>query len=75
MKAMTCAQMGGPCDAKITGSTPDEIIANGMKHLEESHPDMAEQVKAADPQDPMMIEWNRKFREDYAAAPEVTPEA
>ena len=68
---MTCSQMGGPCDAKITGATPDEVMANGMKHLEAAHPEMAAQVKATPKDDPMMVEWNKKFMADFEAAPEA----
>lgn len=68
MKTMTCAQLGGPCDAKFTGSTPDEMIANAMKHLEAAHPEMAAQVKATPKDDPTMVEWNKKFMADFAAA-------
>ena len=71
MKTMTCAQMGGACDAAITGSTKEEMLANGMKHLEEAHPEMAAQVKAMAPEDPAMVEWSKKFAEDFAAAPEA----
>jgi len=71
MKMMTCAQMGGECDAQITGSTADELMANGMKHLEEAHPEMAAQVKSASPEDPMMVAWNEKFQKDFEAAPEM----
>ena len=68
---MTCAQMSGPCDAKITGSTPDEMIANAMKHLEAAHPQMAADVKATPKTDPMMVAWSEKFATDFAAAPEM----
>lgn len=68
---MTCAQMGGECDAEITGSTADEMMANGMKHLEEAHPKMAADVKAASPDDPMMKAWGEKFAKDFEAAPEM----
>ena len=68
---MTCAQMGGPCEAAIMGSTPDEMMMNGMKHLEEAHPDMAAKVKATAKDDPMMVEWNKKFMADFEAAPET----
>jgi len=30
-----------------------------------------EDVKKADPNSPMMVEWNKKFQEDFTAAPEV----
>lgn len=68
---MTCSQMGGPCDVKITGSTPNEIITNGMKHLEAVHPQMAVDVKAASPTEPMMVAWNEKFKKDFEDAPEM----
>jgi predicted small metal-binding protein len=71
MKTLTCAQMGGGCDAKISGNTPDEMMMNGMKHLEEAHPQMAADVKAAPKDDPMMVEWGKKFKADFDNAPEM----
>ena len=68
---MTCSQMGGMCDAKILGSTSDEMMANGMKHLEEAHPEMAADVKKMPDTDPMMVSWNEKFQKDFEAAPEI----
>lgn len=68
---MTCAQMGGMCEEKITGSTPDEMMSNGMAHLEAAHPDMAATVKAMPADDPKMVEWNEKFMKDFADAPET----
>ncbi len=71
MKMMTCRQLGGPCDEKITGSTPDEMMANGMKHLEKAHPQMAADVKSMPEDDPKMVEWSKKFQADFAKAKEV----
>jgi predicted small metal-binding protein len=68
---MTCRSMGGECDAEIMGATPEEMMMNGMKHLEEAHPQMAADVKAADRNDPKMVEWSQKFAQDFEAAPEV----
>lgn len=68
MKTMTCAQMGGPCKAKVTGNTPEEMLKNGMQHLEKAHPEMAAKVKATTRDDPMMKEWNKKFMEDWKKA-------
>ena len=67
---MTCAQLGGPCEEKISGSTPEELMQNGMTHLESAHPEMAADVKAASPEDPKMVEWNKKFQEDWANTPD-----
>jgi len=68
MKTMTCSQMGGTCEAKITGNTPEEMMENGMKHLERNHPDMAAKVKATPADDPMMVSWNEKFKKDWEMA-------
>lgn len=67
---MTCAQMGGMCDAKISGSTQDEMIANGMKHLEEAHPEMAANIKATPKEDPKMVEWSENFKKEWANTPD-----
>ncbi len=68
---MTCKEMGGMCEEKITGSSSDEMMANGMKHLEVAHPEMAENVKNMPETDPMMVAWVEKFNQDFEAAPEV----
>jgi predicted small metal-binding protein len=70
MKTLTCAQMGGMCDTPISGNSEDELMMNGMQHLEAAHPEMAAQVKAMPKDDPMMVEWGKKFKEMYNAAPE-----
>lgn len=70
MKTMTCAMMGGPCNAEITAATPDEMMSKGMAHLESAHPEMAASVKATPKDDPMMVSWGEKFKRDWAAAPE-----
>jgi predicted small metal-binding protein len=71
MKILTCRQLGGSCDEKIPGESENEMMTNGMKHLELAHPKMAEDVKKSSPTDPMMVEWNKRFKADFAAAPEV----
>ena len=60
--------MGGPCGAEIMGDTSDEMMMNGMKHLEENHPAMAADVKAMPKDDPKMVAWGKKFMEDWEAA-------
>ena len=68
MKTITCAQMGGTCETAIYGNTPDEMLRNGMSHLESAHPEMAARVKATPKDDPKMIEWNTKFMKDWEGA-------
>ena len=71
MKTMTCREMGGMCDKEIRGSSMEEMMSNGMKHLEEDHKEMAASVKAMPMTDPLMVEWSKKFKESYDAAPEA----
>ncbi len=63
--------MGGMCDAVMTAETKEEMLAKGMEHLEAAHPEMAATVKAMPKDDPMMVEWNKKFDEMWDAAPEM----
>ena len=65
---MTCAEMGGPCDAKITSATKEENLAKGMAHLEAAHPEMAATVKA------MPKEEMDKQMGDISAKWEAKPE-
>ncbi|HVZ75913.1 MAG TPA: DUF1059 domain-containing protein [Candidatus Paceibacterota bacterium] len=70
MKTMTCAQMGGPCEAKMSANTPEEMLDKGMQHLKDAHPEMAADIAATPKDDPKMVEWNNKFQADWAATPE-----
>lgn len=63
--------MGGMCETSVTGNTAEEMMSNGMAHLEEAHPEMAANVKAMPKDDPKMVEWNEKFMKDWEAAPET----
>lgn len=72
MKQLTCAQMGGPdtCTAVISGATPEEMAANGMTHVNEAHPDMAENIKKMSKEE--MDKWMNEFLDPkFAAAPET----
>jgi predicted small metal-binding protein len=71
MKTMTCAQLGGPCEEQISGSTPEELLAHAMTHLETTHPEMAADVKGMSQEDPKMVEWNNKFKTDWENTPET----
>jgi predicted small metal-binding protein len=61
MKTITCNQMGGTCDAKFTGNTPEEIVGQAMKHVEESHPEMAANIKK------MSDEDSKKWMDNFVA--------
>ena len=69
MKQMTCAQMGGPatCTTVMSGNTADEMRANGMKHVLQAHPDMAESMKTMPKE--KMDAWMADFQKKFDAAP------
>lgn len=70
MKTMTCAQMSGPCEAEISGTTPDEMMGNGMAHMETAHPAMAADIKSMPADHPKMTAWHEKFMADWSNTPE-----
>ena len=70
MKTMTCKAMGGMCDTTMSANTSDEMIAEGMKHIESAHPEMAASIKSMPKDDPKMVAWYMQFMKDWAATPE-----
>lgn len=70
MKQMTCTQMGGSCSAVITGETAEDMAQNGMVHVLEAHPDMAEQIKAMTPEE--TSKWMEEFSAKFESAEEVS---
>ena len=71
MKQMTCAQMGGPstCSTVISGNTPDEMINNGMTHLNQAHPQMVQDMQSMPKE--TMENWRAEFQTKWDAAPEM----
>ena len=72
MKTMTCAQMGGTCDASMTTGTEAEMVQAGMAHITEAHPDIAEQVAAMTQEE--KDTWAADFHAKWEAAPEDAAE-
>lgn len=62
--------MGGPatCTTTFAGSTPEEVVADAMKHVEAAHPELAAQVKAMTPEE--TTKWMEEFRGKFAALPD-----
>ena len=70
MKKMTCSSMGGPCEEMVLGNTPEEMAANGTKHLEEKHPDMAKSMATMSQED--KDKWFADFKKKWDEAPDAT---
>lgn len=71
MKQMTCPQMGGPatCTAVLSGNTEEELLANGTKHVNAVHPEIAGQMKTMSKAD--NDKWTADFHEKWEATPEM----
>jgi len=69
MKQMTCAQMGGPatCNTMISGNTAEEMVKNGMDHINQAHPEMAADIKKMTPEE--TTKWMADFQKKFDAAP------
>ena len=70
MKTMTCRQLGGTCDQKLSAETWDEMVQTMTKHVMENHPDVAEKMKAMHEQDPK--KWGKEMKPKWEAAKEVS---
>jgi len=67
MKKITCREMGGDCDAVVTGETADELMANGKKHVhdlaesgDEAHKGVVKKMEELSEED------RKKWAEDLA---------
>jgi hypothetical protein len=70
MKQLTCVQLGGPatCTAVISGNTMDELTTNGMKHVEEAHPEMAADIKKMPKEE--LEKWSAEMQKKWDATPD-----
>lgn len=73
MKTMTCRQMGGPCDYKISGQTADEIMAKGEKHLRQmpdpDHITSIKMMEEATKDKELGDKWYSEFMSTYNNLP------
>ena len=72
MKTLTCKDLGGTCDAKITGSTFQEVGKNSMMHVmekikngDEAHKTAADKMRNASPEEQkaMMAGYEKRYNE------------
>lgn len=63
--------MGGPetCTFMLTGSTSEEMLDSGWKHIQAEHPDMAKRIME-NPKD-VNDKWMAEFKERFDALPEA----
>lgn len=79
MKAMTCRQLGGPCDHAHEGESADEVIRSQDEHLkamvergDDAHRPARDDMKARWRRPVSGMKWYRQAKKDFAALPEVS---
>ena len=68
MKTLTCKELGGTCDEKLSAGSWDEIVTVMTRHVMEKHPDVAKKMEAMHNEDPKR--WSRETKPKWDAAPE-----
>ena len=78
MKAMTCKQLGGPCDFLLEGTTADEVIKAQDRHLkdavaagDDTHESALKDMKGRWKHPISGMGWYKTVKRDYAALPEA----
>jgi hypothetical protein len=73
MKAMTCKQLGGPCDLALTGGTADEVIKAQDRHLkdavaggDDTHQPALKEMKGRWKNPIAGMGWYRQVKRDFA---------
>jgi hypothetical protein len=65
MKKILCSGIGGPaeCTEVITGATAEEMIDKGWKHIQEAHPELAQNImnNPKEENDKWMANFKAKF--------------
>jgi predicted small metal-binding protein len=69
MKTMTCKELGGACDQKLSASSWDEMVKTMFAHVTENHPDVAKQMEKMHNEDPQ--KWGREMKPKFDTAPEA----
>jgi predicted small metal-binding protein len=68
MKSMTCNQLGGKCDQKLSAASWDEMVKTMTKHVMDKHPDVAKEMEAMYKRDPK--QWGREMKPKWDSTPE-----
>ncbi len=68
MKTLSCKDLGGTCDAKLSAASWDEMVQTMTKHVMEKHPDVAKQMEKMHNDDP--TKWSRETKPKWDSAPQ-----
>jgi predicted small metal-binding protein len=65
MKTMTCKQLGGKCDQKLSAGSWDDMVKAMTKHVMEMHPDVAKDMEKMYKEDPK--KWGNENKAKWDA--------
>jgi predicted small metal-binding protein len=78
MKAMTCQQLGGPCDFELRGTTADDVIKAQDQHLKDrvsggdaTHEGALKDMKGRWKRPISGMGWYRQVKRDFAGLPDA----
>lgn len=66
MKTLTCKELDGKCDQKISGDTWNELVKKMSKHVMDGHPYVAKAMEKMHNEDPQ--KWGREMKPKFDAA-------
>lgn len=69
MKTMTCKELGGSCDQKLSAESWDEMVSVMTKHVIENHPETARDMEKMHNEDPEA--WGKEMKPKWDNAVEV----
>lgn len=69
MKTMTCRELGGTCDQRLTAGSWDVMVKVMTKHVMEKHPDVAKQMEKIHSEDPK--KWGKEMKPKWDATPDT----
>ena len=68
MKTMTCSELGGPCEHKMSASTWEEMVKTMTNHVMEKHPETVKAMEKMHNEDPE--KWGKEMKPKWDAKSE-----
>ena len=65
---MSCNELGGPCDTKLSAETWNEMVQKMTKHVIANHPGTAKKMEKMHNEDPK--KWGNTYKPKWDATPE-----
>jgi predicted small metal-binding protein len=66
MKAMTCRELGGPCDQELSAESWNETVQTMTRHVMENHPETTKAMEKMHNEEPK--KWGRQMKPRWDAA-------